>query len=88
MTSGPENQSGTVAERVERALDVCRPYLQADGGDVRLMRIDNTVAEIAFQGTCIICPMSRMTLRAGIERAILKYAPEIKRVESVAAPTP
>jgi Fe-S cluster biogenesis protein NfuA len=78
--------SDSVLERVREALQVCKPYLQADGGDVELVRIgEDGVAEIMFQGTCIICPMSRMTLRAGIERAILKFAPEIKRVESVTA---
>lgn len=81
-----ENTEGTVEARVEKALEMCRPYLQADGGDVELLRVGvDGVVELLFKGTCIICPMSRMTLRAGIERAIMKLAPEVKRVESVAA---
>jgi len=73
----------TVEERVESALALCRPYLQADGGDVELLRVtEDGVAELKFHGTCVICPMSRMTLRAGLERAVLKAAPEIRRVES------
>ena len=70
-------------QRIEHALQVCRPYLHADGGDIELVRIDGTIAEVIFHGTCRICPLSRMTLRAGIERAVMKFAPEIKRIESV-----
>ena len=71
-------------DRIQQALAKCKPYLQADGGDVELVRIcDDGVVEISFLGACIDCPISRMTLRAGIERAILKFAPEIKRVEAV-----
>jgi Fe-S cluster biogenesis protein NfuA len=70
--------------RLERALALCRPYLQADGGDVQLVRVrDDRVAELRFSGTCADCPLSRMTLRAGIERAMLKCAPELVRVETV-----
>ena len=75
--------------RIEEALAQCRPFLQADGGDVELLRIDSGgIVEVRFHGTCIQCPMSRMTLRAGIERIIMKRAPEIKRVESVDAHLP
>ena len=74
----------SVEARVLKAIAMCRPYLQADGGDVDLLRIGTDgVVELLFKGTCITCPMSRMTLRAGIERTIMKLAPEIKRVESV-----
>lgn len=72
-------------ERIEKALQMCRPFLQADGGDVELIRIaEGGVVELTFHGTCTFCPLSPMTLRAGIERTILRYAPEVKRVESVA----
>jgi Fe-S cluster biogenesis protein NfuA len=78
--------AGDVRERVERALALCRPYLQADGGDVELLRVTpDGIVELMFQGTCVVCPMSRMTLRAGLERAILKAAPEVRRVESVSS---
>jgi Fe-S cluster biogenesis protein NfuA len=71
-------------DRIVQALEVCRPYLKKDGGDVELIRIgEDGVVELMFHGTCTICPLSRMTLRAGIERSILKYAPEVKRVEAV-----
>ena len=71
-------------ERIQNALLKCRPFLQIDGGDVELSRVcEDGVVEISFLGNCINCPISRMTLRAGIERAILKFAPEVKRVEAV-----
>ena len=80
----PVNETFLVQERVERALSLSRPYLQADGGDVELINITaDGIVELKFHGTCVICPMSRMTLRAGLERAILQSAPEIRRVEQV-----
>ncbi len=76
--------SSSLQERIQHALSICRPFLQRDGGDVELVRIGaDGVVELMFQGTCVICPLSRMTLRAGIERAILKFAPEMKRVEAL-----
>ena len=73
-----------LTERLQLALAKCRPYLQADGGDIELATVhDDGVVEVSFLGACAICPISRMTLRAGIERAILKFAPEVKRVEAV-----
>jgi Fe-S cluster biogenesis protein NfuA len=73
-------------ERVEKVLDSIRPYLQADGGDVKFVRmLPDGVLELQWVGTCQICPMSQLTLRAGVERVILKEIPEIKRVEAVAA---
>ncbi len=70
--------------RVESALDLCRPFLHLDGGDVEIAAVrEDGVVELRFHGTCARCGMSRMTLRAGIERAILRIVPEIKRVESI-----
>jgi len=73
-----------VRERIEHALAECRRYLHADGGDIELVEIrDGGVVVLKFHGTCAICPMSPMTLRAGLERAILRELPEIRRVEAV-----
>ncbi len=80
------DQTDTTAlrEKIEAALDVCRPFLHADGGEVEISRIcEGGVVELRFHGTCAMCAMSKMTLRAGIERAILRSVPEIRRVESV-----
>ena len=72
-------------EKVLEALNSVRPYLKADGGDVELVNInENGVVEVRLTGACVGCPMSQMTLRAGIERALMRDVPEIKRVEAVA----
>ena len=72
-------------QRITHALECVRPHLQADGGDVRFVRLtDNGILELQWEGTCVICPMSRLTLRAGVERVIMKECPEVKRVEAVA----
>jgi hypothetical protein len=71
-------------ERVEQALQSLRPYLQSDGGDVRLVQItDAFVVELELLGACGSCSMSSMTMKAGIEQAIKKAAPEIVSVEAV-----
>jgi Fe-S cluster biogenesis protein NfuA len=70
--------------KVKNALENLRPYLQADGGDIELVRItDNGIVEVRFLGFCKSCALSQMTLRAGVERALLREAPGIKRVELV-----
>ena len=71
-------------KRVEEALDTLRPYLEADGGSVRLVDItDDMVVELELLGACGPCPMSTMTLRAGIEQAVKRFAPQIVRVEAI-----
>ena len=76
--------AASIDERVERALETCRPFLRADGGDVRFVRFRaEGIVELQWLGTCKICPMSVLTLRAGVERAIMKDVPEVVRVEAV-----
>ncbi len=73
-----------IEERIQYALAQVRPYLQADGGDVDFKRMrDDGILELSWTGTCKTCPMSVMTLRAGVERTIMKEVPEVKRVETV-----
>ena len=70
--------------RVEAALDQIRPYLQADGGDVKVLEVTpEMVLTLDMVGACGTCPMSPMTLKAGVEQAILKAVPEIKAVEAI-----
>jgi Fe-S cluster biogenesis protein NfuA len=69
---------------IETSLSRLRIFLAIDGGDVQLVQIkDNGVIEVRLLGSCIVCPMSLMTLRAGIERALMIEHPEVKRVEQV-----
>ncbi len=78
------DQLNQIIQRVEKALDEVRPFLNADEGDVQLVEVtDDLVARIELLGACSTCSMSAMTMRAGIEQAILKAVPEIKTVEAV-----
>jgi len=70
-------------EKVEKALNDVRPSLQADGGDVELVAVENNIVKVRLKGACAGCPMSQMTLKQGIERYIKKLIPEIISVESV-----
>jgi Fe-S cluster biogenesis protein NfuA len=79
-----DEHARSLETRVEMALDSVRPYLRADGGDVAFVRLrPEGILELQWLGTCKICPMSTMTLRAGVERTIMKEMPEVKRVEAV-----
>ncbi|MDP4221215.1 MAG: NifU family protein [Bacteroidota bacterium] len=71
--------------RIESALEYCRPFLRVDEGDIELVSIDEVagIVDVRFLGACATCPLKIMTLRAGIERAIISKAPEIKRIEEV-----
>jgi len=76
--------SEEIIERIQRSLETTRPYLRADGGDVKMIRYrPEGVLELQWLGTCAICPMSQLTLRAGIERAVMQDVPEVHRVEAV-----
>jgi Fe-S cluster biogenesis protein NfuA len=67
--------------KIEDALDQLRPYLKADGGNVRVVDVtDEMILRLQFSGACSSCSMSAMTLRAGIEQTVLKMVPEIKGV--------
>ncbi len=72
-------------EKVEEALDSIRPALQADGGDVRVVDIDEAegIVRVELQGACSGCPSAQITLAMGVERAIKEHVPEIKQVLSV-----
>ena len=71
-------------DKVETALDQIRPALQADGGDVELVDVTpDGIVQVRLKGACSGCPMSTMTLKMGIERALKQQIPEVKEVVSV-----
>jgi Fe-S cluster biogenesis protein NfuA len=71
-------------QRVQDALDLIRPALQADGGDVELVDVGSDgVVKVALQGACRGCPMSQLTLANGVERVLKEQVPEVQRVEPV-----
>jgi Fe-S cluster biogenesis protein NfuA len=74
----------SLLERVEAALNTIRPYLETDGGNVSIEEITpDNVVKLKLLGSCGSCPMSIMTLKAGIEEAIKKAVPEITGIEAV-----
>jgi Fe-S cluster biogenesis protein NfuA len=73
-------------EEIEKALAKVRPALQADGGDVELVDVRDGIVSVKLTGACGGCPMSQMTLKEGIERAIKEAVPDIKGVEAVGSP--
>jgi Fe-S cluster biogenesis protein NfuA len=67
-------------EKVEAALNKIRPSLEADGGNVELVSVKDGVVTVKLTGACAGCPMSTMTLKAGIERILMQEVPEVKEV--------
>ena len=70
-------------EEVEKEIEKIRPFLQQDGGDIELVDVIDGVVTVKLKGACGCCPMSQMTLKNGVEKALKKEIPEIVRVESV-----
>ncbi len=71
-------------EQVEKALDKIRGALMADGGNVELVDVtEDGVVKVRLTGACGCCPMSQITLKAGIEKALKQEIPQIKEVISV-----
>ncbi|MBD1401427.1 NifU family protein [Pelovirga terrestris] len=71
-------------QRVQDVLDMIRPALQADGGDVELVDVsDEGVVSVKLTGACGSCPMSTMTLKMGIEKNLMAQIPEVKEVVQV-----
>ncbi len=74
----------TLKEKVVKVLDSIRPGLEADGGDIKFIRIDeDNIVYVHLTGACGDCPMSQITLKQGIERIIKMQVPEIKAVEAI-----
>ncbi|MGE5594203.1 MAG: NifU family protein [Betaproteobacteria bacterium] len=70
-------------DKIEKALAKIRSALQAHGGSVELVSVDDGVVKVRLTGACVGCPMSMMTLKNGVERALKEEVPEVKRVEAV-----
>lgn len=70
-------------EKIEKALNSIRPVLQADGGDIQLVSVENGIVKARLTGACGGCPMSQMTMTQEVEQAIRKAVPEIKKVVAV-----
>jgi len=73
----------TVEDRVQKALQELRPNLQADGGDIELLGVENGVVKVKLKGACAGCPMSTMTIQWGVENFLKKKIPEVVKVEAI-----
>lgn len=74
--------------KINDAIDQLRPHLKADGGDMELVEITDTgIARVRLLGACSDCSMSMMTIKAGLEEAVKKVAPEIVAVEAINMPS-
>ena len=84
MTKATKEQGGiSMREGVEEILKQIRPALQADGGDVELVDLNNGVVSLKLKGACSGCPMSAITLKMGIERLLKEKISDIREVVSV-----
>lgn len=72
-----------IENKVKEAIEKIRPALQADGGDIELVDVKDGIVKVRLKGTCAGCPMSRMTLKMGVEQALKKQIPEVKSVVEV-----
>ena len=73
-----------IINKIEEALTQVRPFLESDGGDIRLVEVtDDYVVKVKLIGACSDCQVSVMTLKAGVEQAIKKMLPEVKEVVDV-----
>ncbi len=71
---------------IEKALEEIRPFLQSDGGDIKLVSIENdNQVTVQLQGACVGCSVNQMTLKSGVEMTIKKYAPQIEKVINLGA---
>ena len=74
----------SIFDKVNESLNVIRPYLEADGGNISLVEVtDDLTARVELHGACSSCSMSVMTMKAGVEGAIRAAVPEIRAVEAV-----
>ncbi|MHA2405120.1 MAG: NifU family protein [Candidatus Hermodarchaeia archaeon] len=72
-----------MTERVQKVIDEVRPNLQADGGDIELVDVEDGIVKVQLKGACAGCPMSTMTVKWGVENLLKKKIPEVVRVETV-----
>ena len=83
--SDTSNETGTsVKDRVTQVIDLIRPAIQGDGGDIELVDVDDQgVVQVRLHGACVGCPGAQMTLKMGVERNLKEKVPEVTKVVRV-----
>jgi len=83
VTSNPAPSNDSVADRVREVIDSFKPYIQADGGDIELINVEDGVVTVRLRGACSMCPHAAATLKLGVERHLKERVPEVKEVVNV-----
>ncbi len=73
----------SIEVRVQKVLEEIRPQIEADGGNIELVSVENLIVKVRLVGACAGCPMSAITLKQGVEALIKERIPDILRVEAV-----
>ena len=76
-------RKSNLKDRIEKALNEIRPFLENDGGDISLVEVKNKTVKVRLEGTCTSCSVNQMTLKSGVEMTIKKHAPEIENVVNI-----
>jgi Fe-S cluster biogenesis protein NfuA len=76
-------RKSNLKDRIEKALDEIRPFLENDSGDISLIEVKNKTVKVRLEGACTTCSVNQMTLKTGVEMTIKKYAPEIENVINI-----
>ena len=76
-------RKSNLKDRIEKALDEIRPFLENDGGDISLIEVKNKTVKVRLEGACTTCSVNQMTLKTGVEMTTNKYAPEIENVINI-----
>jgi Fe-S cluster biogenesis protein NfuA len=85
MTMTGSNSPSGVRDKVAKVINLIRPAVQSDGGDLELVGVTpEGIVQIRLHGACVGCPSSTMTLQVGIERNLKAHVPEVRGVEAVA----
>ena len=72
-----------IRNNVEKALEEIRPFLVSDGGNIKLLSVEENTVKVQLEGACIGCSVNQMTLKNGVEATIKKYAPQIEKVINI-----
>lgn len=76
-------EQSEVITKIEQALEEIRPFLNKDGGDIKLVNVENNTVIVAFEGNCVHCSVNQMTLKSGVELTIKRYVPHIEKVINI-----